>query len=394
MQFSEILGLDDLKATLIKAVKQNHLAHAQLFLGKEGAANLPLALAYATYLNCENPTETDSCGKCSSCYRIKKLIHPDLHFVFPTANVKPPSQKGKGKNNDDDETGSAKRYLSDDFLTEWRSFLSANPYGSLGDWSKSFGLADNKQCNIPVDEGRKIISKLMLSSFDVGYKIMILWLPELMNSSAANAILKILEEPPAKTIFLLVSNSIDQMLPTILSRTQIVAVRQFYDEEIETYLKQKFPTITPHLLLETVLVADGNLAEAVRMIEKGTGNQQTYLEKWLRACYTIHKDFALIQTLADEFSGMNKEEQKTLFLYGLGIFRQCLVVKYGSEDLVRLPTETLNFVRNFSKAAIHEYNIQQLSNLLSDALMHIERNASPKIMFTDLSFQMARLFRA
>ncbi len=393
--FSEILGLDDLKTTLVQAVQNNHVAHAQLFLGREGTGNLSLALAYATYLNCQNPTETDSCGKCPSCSRIKKQIDPDLHFVFPTANVKPPSQKGKGKGKteDEEEESSNKRYLSDDFLPEWRSFLATNPYGNLNDWGKSFGLAENKQSIIPVDEGRKIISKLMLSSFSGGYKVLILWLPELMNSSAANAILKILEEPPAKTIFLLVSNNINLMLPTILSRTQIVAIRQFTDQEIETYLKQKYPALTQQVLLETSLIADGNLAEALRKIEQGQGTQQAFLEKWLRASYTIYKDFGAIQKLTEEFSELNKDEQKNMLLYALSIFRQGLVVKYGDANMIRLSAETLDFVKKFANASINEHNIQPLHLALSEAMQHIDRNASAKIMFTDLSFQLARLFR-
>jgi DNA polymerase-3 subunit delta' len=392
MQFASIIGLDDTKKTLTAAVRNQHIAHAQIFLGKEGGANLAMAWAYAKYLNCENKGEDDSCGKCSSCYRMNKLIHPDLHFVFPTANVKPPSQKGKGKN-DDDDSSSGKRYLSDDFLTEWRAFLPQNPYGNLNDWAKSFGLADNKQCNIPVDEGRKIINKLTLSSFDGGYKILIIWLAELMNISAANAILKILEEPPEKTIFLLVSNSIDQMLPTILSRTQIIAIRQFSDEEVETFLQQKYQNLDKQQLAETILIADGNLSEAVRLIEKGKGTQQQFLEKWLRACYKITSEFSAIQALADEFSAQNKEDQKNLFQYALGIFMQSLVIKFADESLVRLPPETLKFVRNFAKAAIHEHNIQTLNFMFSEAITHLERNASPKILFTDISLKMYALFK-
>lgn len=392
MQFDAIIGLESIKNTLTAAVRNQHIAHAQLFLGKEGGANLALAWAYAKYLNCENPTETDSCGKCMSCYRINKLIHPDLHFVFPTANVKPPSQKGKGKG-DDDESAGSKRYLSDDFLTEWRTFLPQNPYGNLNDWAKSFGLADNKQCNIPVDEGRKIISKLTLSSFEGRYKILIIWLVELMNISAANAILKILEEPPEKTVFILVSNSIDQMLPTILSRTQIVAIPQFSDEEVEGFLQKKYQDIDKQQLAETILIADGNLSEAVRLIEKGQGTQQNFLERWLRACYKITSEFSAVQLLAEEFTEQNKEEQKNLLQYALSIFMQGLVIKFGDENLVRLPPETLKFVRNFAKAAIHENNIQDLNILFSEAITHLERNASPKIMFTDMSLKMYALFK-
>jgi DNA polymerase III subunit delta' len=393
MQFSEIIGLADIKQTLVSAVQNNHVAHAQLFFGREGSATLALVLAYATYLNCQAPTDTDSCGKCISCLQIKKFIYPDLHFVFPIANIKPPSQKGKSKGKQDDDEESSSRYSCDDFLTEWRVFLKTHLYGGLPEWAAMFE-AENKQFIISVEEGRKIVSKLMLSSFSGGYKIMIIWLPENMNVNAANAILKILEEPPKKTIFLLVAHRIDKLLPTILSRNQIIAIRQFDDNEISTFLQAKYAAITPQLLTESILIADGNLAEAIRIIEKGQGNQQAYLEKWLRSCYLIYKDFAAVQALSEEFQNMSKEEQKNLLLYALNIFRQCIVVKSGNENLVRLATDTLNFVKKLASSAINENNIQTISQLLSEAIFHLERNANSRIMFVEVSFQLARAFRS
>jgi DNA polymerase-3 subunit delta' len=183
------------------------------------------------------------------------------------------------------------------------------------------------------------------------------------------------------------------MLPTILSRTQIISVRQFSDLEVESFIKEKYPNIDAQQLAEVILIADGNLSEAVRLVEKGQGTQQAFLERWLRACYKVTSEFAAIQGLADEFAEQNKEEQKNLFQYSLSIFRQGLIIKFGSESLVRLPEETLKFVRNFAKATIKENNIQDLNLLLSEAITHLERNANPKIMFIDMSLKMYALFK-
>ena len=206
MRFSDIIGLEDTKQQLIAAVKSNHVAHAQLFFGSEGSANLALALAFATYINCTNQSDSDSCGTCASCTKIDKLVHPDVQFIFPVSSTK----KVTGKS-----------VVSSSYMNEWRSFILNNPYSGIEQWSASYG-AENKQSNISKEESRNIIKNLSLKAFEAEYKIMLIWLPEFMHPSAANGILKILEEPPKKTIFLLVTNDYEKLLTTILSRCQFL----------------------------------------------------------------------------------------------------------------------------------------------------------------------------
>src|SRR5687768_10161256 len=219
MRFVDIPGIADIKKLLIDAVKNHHAAHAQLFVGSEGALNLPLALAYATYLHCENPGE-DACGVCLACSKNLKYIHPDTHFVFPLSNIK----------GDKDED----RFKAD-ILKSWRSFILEQPFGNLDDWTNYYG-GEDKQALISREGSRDIIKTLSLKPFESPHKVMIIWQPELMHPSAANGILKILEEPPPHTYFILVTNAADRLLPTIISRTQIVSVPLLSDNELETEL--------------------------------------------------------------------------------------------------------------------------------------------------------------
>ncbi|MCZ6899247.1 MAG: DNA polymerase III subunit delta, partial [Bacteroidetes bacterium] len=197
MRFADIPGLDEIKGNLIKCVLSNKIPHAQLLQGHEGSGNLVLSLAYASYLNCLNRTENDSCGECAACSKIDKLIHPDLHLVFPVS----PNAKFTGKD-----------VISANYLNEWRSFILKNPYQNLNDWNNYYG-ADNKQGNISKEESRQIIKNLSLMAFEGQFKVMLIWLPEWMHPSAANSILKILEEPPDRTLFLMVSHQADNLLP-------------------------------------------------------------------------------------------------------------------------------------------------------------------------------------
>jgi len=371
MQFSQIIGLDELKNTLISSVKNQHVAHAQLFLGKEGSANLALALAYATFLNCQNPQENDSCGKCNSCHKFNKLIHPDLHFVFPTATTKKITKREEA--------------LSASFMKEWRSFVGENIYGNVTDWA-TFLETENKQLGIPVQEGRNIIRSFSLKSTEATYKILIIWLPELMNVSAANAILKILEEPPPRSIFLLVANQSDRMLTTILSRTQIVVVRSFGQNEVVDYL-------TTHLALEQTkatqlaAIVEGNMQEAIRLAYQSSNNARDMFVEWMRLCYK--NEVAGMLTLMEKFSEIGKENQKSLLQYALIMFRECLTYRLAGEDLSKIDIETLDFVKKFSNF-IHEGNIEWLSRSFNEAYRHLERNANVKILFLDLSLQIAR----
>ena len=376
MQFAQIVGLDEVKQTLVSGVKNNHVAHAQLFFSKEGGANLALALAYATFLNCENRTHesTDSCGRCASCYKFGKLIHPDLHFVFPTATTKEISKREEA--------------VSTAFLREWRTFLTENPYANLKQWATALG-AEGKQCIIPVHEGRNIIRSLSLKAFEAEYKILVIWLPELMNINAANAILKILEEPPAKTIFLLVSNSIENMLVTILSRTQLLNIRDFTNQEIETYLVQH-QNLPAERAANLALLAEGNLNAALLM--QGQDHNLSYeaFRDWMRLCFK--PDLVGLLKEAEQFATLDKENQKSLLQYGLILLRQALIVKFAGEQLVKLPPETLAFAKNFG-SVLSANNIRQLYEQLNQTLQHLERNASAKIVFYSLSLHIAQILK-
>ena len=253
MLFSQIPGLTGVKKQLIESVKRNHVAHAQLFAGKEGSANLAMALAFTNYLNCENPGEEDACGVCPSCQKNQKFIHPDVNFIFPT------SATTKFKRED---------ATSEKFLVEWRKFLKKSIYGNVADWAQDFGW-ENKQLIIPRQESRNIVKALSLKAFEGTYKVMIVWLPETMNVNAANGILKILEEPPKNTIFLLVSNAPSLLLTTITSRTQQLTIPSFSDEDIRGVTKNlEGVDLTDERASRIAYMAEGNMRLALSWFMK------------------------------------------------------------------------------------------------------------------------------
>ena len=222
MLFKDIIGQEEIKKKLIKTVEENRVSHAQLFSGPEGAGSLPLAIAYAQYISCENRSGNDSCGTCHSCFKYSKLIHPDLHFILPVAS-----------------TPKVKEPLTDKFLEEWRVSFIENPYLNPAEWYKAIGL-ENKQGFINVAESNEIIRKLSLKSYESEYKVVIIWLPEKMNKSAANKLLKIIEEPPSKTLFLMVTENSTNILPTIYSRVQVIRIPKLEEAEILLALQQGF----------------------------------------------------------------------------------------------------------------------------------------------------------
>ncbi|MCS7018277.1 MAG: DNA polymerase III subunit delta [Cytophagales bacterium] len=376
MRFSDIIGFEELKQTLVAAVRKGHIPHAQLWLGREGSPHLALSLGYATFLNCESRSETstDSCGTCASCYKYDRYIHPDLHFVFPTATTKQVTKR-------EDAVSSA-------FLKEWREFLKNKPYGNLADWAAELGV-ENKQCIIPVQEGRNIIKSLSLKSFEANYKVMLIWLPELMNASAANSILKILEEPPEKTIFLLVAQQIEQVLPTILSRTQLVSVRPYTDAELVATLTQhyKLPSEKAH---QTALLANGNLNQALRLLEAAEQTGQHAFRHWMRLC--VKPDITALIKEADRFATLDKESQKGVLQYGLTILRETLTFQYVGEEQTRLMPEAMEFVQQFSKV-INERNLVALSSIFNRTYYEIERNANPRMAFLSLSLRIGNLLK-
>jgi DNA polymerase III subunit delta' len=373
MQFAEIPGLPETKEKLINAVRYNHLAHALLFHGPEGSANLTLALALATFLYCENRTETDSCGVCASCQRMKRLVMPDLNFSFPVIA----KDKEEEKSEEDEEQKT-------DVLTNWRKFVSENPYGNVHDFIYFNGF-EKKQLNISKASARKIIQALSLMSFEGGYKIMLIWAPEFLHPSAANALLKIIEEPPAKTLFMLVTSQADQLLTTILSRTQKISVRAFTDEEIKSHLVHS-GLCDSKTAEQIAMLADGNLREAYRLIDQVEDKQVTQIRDWFRLC--VAKDLKEIFELADKFHKDSKEAQKSLMLTGLNVTREILLKNLDLDQLLRTADADREFIDKISKNVLTEDHAMKLYESFNQAHYHLERNGNAKMIFTDLSMDI------
>ena len=376
MRFADIKGLDDVKQVLINGVKNNHIAHAQLFAGGHGSAALPLALAYNTYLNCENRGEHDACGQCPSCVKNLKYIHPDTHFVFPVSATKKISGKDA---------------ISRNYLSDWRSFLLKTPYGQMADWSMAFG-GEDKNANISKEESRQIISALSLKAFEGAFKTMIIWLPEYMHPSAANGILKILEEPPEQTIFLLVSNEPKKLLATIISRVQQIQIRPFNDEEL-THLLVEEHQVPQERAAQLARLADGNLNEARQLLETVEDDSHEMFREWMRFCF--QRDFTKLIEWSERFQGMSKIGQNSLLLYGLNMMREVLVHRHMGEQadvLARVQGTSATFVENFSKV-LDDHKTELISKFLNDAHYHLERNASARIVFLDLSLQIAGIIK-
>ncbi len=369
MLFSAINGLEQEKSSLVEAVKKGHVAHTQLFSGPEGSAALAMAIAFATYLNCEQPGEQDSCGVCSSCTKNQKYVHPDVHFIFPVAG----NEKIKGKD-----------VLSNNFLKDFRQFLNENPYGNITDWSLVFG-GENKHLNISKEESRGIIQKLALKAFEGKYKVMIIWLPEYMHPAAANGLLKIFEEPSDSTIFLLVTSDREKLLGTIVSRTQLVVIRAFNEAEVATQLVSAG---VPNQKAEQLAkLSSGNLRLAFKLAGESENDQGLEVKEWMRQCYS--RDLSDLVRWSEEFHKMTKISQKGFLTFGLSLLRDTLLAHYGDPSLMRLSQEDKQFVKKFSTVVTPE-KIEPLTNLFSEALFHLERNASAKMVFLDLSLTVSR----
>ncbi len=374
MILSNIPGLQSVKDKLLRTIESGKVAHAQLFSGPTGSANLSLALAYAALLNCTQKVNSDACGECPSCLKIQKSIHPDLHFVFPVSSAK-------------NKTG--KDVVSDSFIKEWRTFIHQNPYGGPYEWSVEFG-GENKQLNISKEESRNIIRKLSLKAFEGEYKIMIIWLAEYMHPTAANALLKLLEEPPEKTVFLLVTYDHEQIIGTILSRVQLLKIRPFNKEEISNYLVEEHE-LTPDRAMQIANMASGDLNQAIKLIDEVDDDSHQLFQDWMRLCFS--NDQAKMVEWAETFSKSNKINQKGLFQYGLTILRESLLMQNDAVEAVTLTDSENLFVTKFSKA-LNLSKIEKLYNNLNTALYHLERNGNAKIIFLDTSLLVTATFRS
>lgn len=369
MFFRDIIGQQEVKHRLQQTVISNRVSHAQLFFGPSGSGTLAMAMAYARYIHCTNRRPEDACGECPSCIKYAKLVHPDMHFVYPVALSKDVR-------------------VSTHIITEWRQALLENPYLTLEEWFSKLE-AENKQAIISTEESGEILRKLSLTTFEGEYKIMLIWMAEKMNTQAANKLLKILEEPPDKTLFLLVTENEDQLLRTIVSRTQLVKLRRIADADLRDALVQRHGLELSDAE-KIAYQADGNYAAARHLIERDE-NAAFYLhsfQKWMRA--SLKFDALKVAPVVDELAGIGRERQKQFLGYALDLIRDSLVVNYGDPTLVRLTGEELGFVQKFAPF-IHRNNGEQFMDELNSAVQHIERNGSPKIIFMDLSFKLNEL---
>jgi DNA polymerase III subunit delta' len=374
MYFKDVVGQQALKRQLIHNIQNGRVSHAQMFLGPEGSGKLSLAIAYARYLACKNPLPEDSCGTCPSCTKFNKLAHPDLNFFYPV-----PARTEGGKS-----------LTSKDFVAQWRNFIEQSNYMSLNGWYNHIDI-ENKQGIISAEDCNEIIRVLGYKAFESEYKVVIIWMIERLYHSAAPKLLKILEEPPEKTLFLLVSENQDQILSTILSRAQLVKVPRLSDEEIEQGLVEKY-NCDFGKAKQIAFIAEGNFLKAITLKNNPDIYEDSlvFLRDWLRACFTFN--ISVIMGFVDDLAKMGREKQKSLLSYGLEIFRQCILVNYHANQLVKVDGEARGFISKFStvlKPAI----AQQITDEFSSAIYAVERNANPKILFTDLSLKTARLLK-
>lgn len=371
MRFSQVIGHATLKAKLIGNIREGRVPHAQLFMGPRGCGNLPLALAYAQYLLCEDPDVVDACGTCISCRQMAKLEHPDMHLAFPIffADKKPK--------------------VCDHYLGGWREAVLKEPYIDIDMWRDQL-VSENKQLRMGVDIAQEIQSKLVLKSYRGGYKVMLIWLPELMDSLAANKLLKVLEEPEPNTVFLMVSNDADQLLATIISRTQLVKVPALRPTEVAEVLRQRFPELPGEEAMNMALRSEGDLLEAVDIAQTGEEELFVFFRDWLRACYA--RQVATVAEFGEHFQKMGRERQKSLMRYGLYLIRQCIFQWQQVPELVRTFGEEQEFVNKFSEL-LTERNVGGIRSELEKAHVHIERNANVKILFMDLSYRLMGLLR-
>ncbi len=371
MQFKNVIGQRLLKNQLIKEVKEDKISHAQLFLGKAGYGSLPLALAFVQYIFCENKQADDSCGVCPSCRKVSALQHPDLHFSFPLVL--------------------SINKTSNPFLPEWRETIASNAYFSSNDWNKAID-SKVRSMTIGTDESQEIIKKLNLKSFEGGYKVMIIWMAEMMNPTCANKLLKILEEPPARTLFILVSETQDSLLQTILSRTQIVKIPRINIDDLSDYLRKCYD-ITNEKADSLAARADGDFLEVQEELNQNETqdiNRDLFIEL-MRACYK-RKVLEMLEW-SEKVNTHNKEAQKAFLKYALHMFRQSMLKNYTDDQLTRVSSLEDDFLKNFSKF-ITGNNILPLMELFDKSYYELERNANSKILFTTVCFNVMRYLHA
>jgi DNA polymerase-3 subunit delta' len=378
MRFSDILGQDYLKSHLLKTASAGRVPHAQLFVGPEGSGTLAMAIAYAQYILCGNSGNENDGGNESCNLKFDHLSHPDLHFVYPTVSTEDVKTKPK----------------SLDFLADWREFVSTNPYGSLFDWYQVLGVA-NKQGLIRVEDAQEVLKSLALKSFEGGYKIMIVWMADKMNIEAANKLLKIIEEPPAKTVFILITENEQDIIETIKSRCQILNFNRLHENAIAEALVSR-ENVESRKAKNIAHQAQGNFNKALHLLhEDGEDTPfEEWFVQWVRAAFRAKGNASAINDLigwSEKIASLGRETQKKFLEYCIDMFRQTLLLNYQVTSLVYMEPKIDKFkLENFAPF-VHGNNIQDIFKELQDAMYHIERNGNAKIVLTDLSIKLTRL---
>lgn len=400
MQFKDVIGQQSVIGQLVNMVQQNRLSHALLFLSKEGSGALSLALAFAQYIVCTSakaslPTaqslfETsprpsplrgegdavDSCGSCPACIKADQLIHPDIHFSFPVITKKPNESP-----------------VSASYIREWREFVSGNPYGNVYDWLQ-FISAENKQGNITAKECEEINRILNLKSFESQYKILIMWMPEFLGKEG-NKLLKLIEEPPAQTLFIFVATDENAVLPTILSRTQLVKIPYLTDQEIEEALTRA--EVNENKAKQIAGVCEGNYREALQMVQDAEENWQGMVREWLN---TIIKTGPMAQVKwIDEISKLGREKQKQFLRYFIHLLHQALRIRIQATSFnqnlqltINIPEKDQDFAARLNKMCSLEAQ-EAIINELDKAAYYIERNAHAKMLFHALTIRLYHIIK-
>jgi len=392
MQFSDIIGQTTTRQHLTELVAHNRLSHALLFTGKEGNGALALAIAFAQYLVCEKTSnlnvqqgpslfgdpepqisnaelQTDSCGQCPSCQKVQQLIHPDIHFSYPTVTIK-----------------SGDKPIATDFISEWRDFIKTNPYGNLFDWIELIKEKENSQGKITAEECNDIIRKLSLKSFENKYKVLIMWMPEMMGTEG-NKLLKLIEEPPADTLFILVTENEPQVLPTIVSRCQLIQIPALKTTEIEQALIARNNTDV-QTARQVASVSEGNYREALQLVQHAEEDWQALLREWLNA---ILKTGPIAQTRwVEDISRLGREKQKQFLRYFNHLLEQAIRLNATGSTPVH-GTEK-DFAERLNKIAGIEQQ-QAIIEELDKATYYIERNANAKMLFHALTIKLYHIIQ-
>ena len=371
MLFNQIIGQEHIKKHLKVSAENGRIPHAQLFVGKEGSGVLPMAIAYAQFLLCNFSEHAEICNlKCD------KLQHPDLHFAYPVTtneNVK-------------------KHPVSSLFLEDWRSFIATQPYGSLFNWLQHIGV-ENKQGIIGVDEAEEVVKKLRLKSYEGGFKVMIIWMAEKLNIAAANKLLKLIEEPPEKTVFLLITENEEQLINTIKSRCQALYFPALSEQDISNTLVVNHQ-VSDNEAANIAQQAEGNFNKALHLLNNDANDLifEEWFVMWIRTAFKAKGNATVVQQLiewSDTIAKSGRETQKRFLAYCLQFFRQALLLNYKSNSLVFMETKTGFDLSKFAPF-VHAGNILEIEKEVSDAIYHIERNGNAKIILLDLSMKLTR----